>query len=389
MKKNGRRNSRSYSPRGQEDGLFLKKARPVILGTGLIALDIVVTDRRGLDPRYWAGGTCGNVLTILAYLGWRTYPVATLGEDVAAALVLEDLKKFGVNVRFLRRSATRHTPIVVERIRTRGSGAPRHRFVWTCPNCGAWLPGYQALLASEARQIAKVIPTPTVFFFDKVSRGALDLARASAGHGALVVFEPSSIRDERLFHEAIALSDIVKYSHERLGHLREAATYPSPFLEIETLGSEGLRYRVRDGLKTPSRWREIGAHPVQDLRDTAGAGDWCTAGLLHALATRGATRFKEATEEEIEEALRLGQALAAIKCRYEGARGAMYALSKKKFEAAVAGSLNGDTPFRTEEERDGSELGNFLKTICPSCNRRDRKQRRVLSPRHCRVNIKK
>lgn len=198
----------------------------------------------------------------------------------------------------------------------------------------------------------------------------MDLAHASAERGALVIFEPSGIRDERLFHEALALSHIVKYSHERLGHLREAAKYPSPFLEIDTLGSEGLRYHVRDGRKVPSRWREIGAYPVQDLRDTAGAGDWCTAGLLHALATRGATGLKETTEDEIEEALRFGQALAAIKCRYEGARGAMYALSKKKLEAAVIGSLNGDVLSRTEEEEDDSELGNFLKTICPSCKKR-------------------
>jgi fructokinase len=380
MKKHGRRKSRLDLPWDQEDGLFLKKGGPLVLGTGLIALDIVVTDRRGADPRYWAGGTCGNVLTILAYLGWRTYPVAALGEDVAAALVLEDLKRFGVKVRFLRRSTTRHTPIVVERIRTQGSGAPRHRFVWTCPTCGAWLPGYHAILASEAREIVRIIPTPTVFFFDRVSRGALDLAHASAERGALVIFEPSGIRDERLFREAVELSHIVKYSHERLGHLREVATYPSPLLEIETLGSEGLRYRSRDGFKDPSRlrWREIGAYPVRDLRDTAGAGDWCTAGLLHALVTRGATGLKEATEEEIEEALRFGQALAAVKCRYEGARGAMYALSKKKFEAAVIGSLNGDVPSRTEEEEDDSELGNFLKTICPSCKKRGRKKRDAL-----------
>jgi len=369
MKKN-RKKPFVHSQQTQGDSIFLEKKGPVALGTGLIALDIVATDRPGMELRYWAGGTCGNVLTILAYLGWRTYPVATLGDDAAVTFLLEDLKRFGVNVRFLRRSPARHTPIVVEKIRTRGSGAPRHRFVWTCPACGAWLPGYQALVAREAREIAKVIPTPTVFFFDRVSRGALDLAHASAERGALVVFEPSGIRDERLFREAVALSHIVKYSHERLGHLREAATYPSPFLEIETLGCEGLRYRIRDGSKAASRWREIGAYSVEDLRDTAGAGDWCTAGLLHALAAQGVTCPKGPTEKEIEEALRLGQALAAVKCRYEGARGAMYALSKKKFEAAVMASLNGDTPSRTEEGADDKELGNFIKSICPSCNRR-------------------
>lgn len=363
-----RRRSEIHHPRGRKQGLSRKKAPPVAVGTGLIALDIVVTDRNGIGPRCWAGGTCGNVLSILAYLGWRSYPAATLGEDAAAQRILEDLKQFGISNRFLRRSATRHTPVVVERIRTRGSGSPRHRFMWTCPNCGTWLPGYQAIQASEARGMIGRMPTPAVFFFDRVSRGALELARASAEHGALIVFEPSGVRDERLFREAIGLSHIVKYSHNRLGHLREASTSQCPFLEIQTLGSEGLRYRVRDGVKRAARWREMGAYPVDELRDTAGAGDWCTAGILYALGAKGAGGLGEATKQQIENALRLGQAFAAIKCRYEGARGAMYALNKKKLEAAVAELLRGDTPYCIDGQTDDGELVDLVKTFCPSCD---------------------
>lgn len=376
MNSNRRRGSGASYPQGRGHGLFLEKIGPVAVGTGLIALDIVVTDRNGVGPRCWAGGTCGNVLTILAYLGWRTYPVATLGEDVAAERVLEDLQRFGVSTQFLRRSMARHTPIVVERIRTRGSGAPRHRFVWTCPNCGAWLPGYQAVLASEAREMMGSMPTPAVFFFDRVSRGALELARASAERGALVVFEPSGIRDERLFHEAVGLSHIVKYSHERLGHLQEASGVQSLFLEIETLGSEGLRYRIRGGVKGSSRWKTMGAYPVSELRDAAGAGDWCTAGILHALGGKGEREIKEVSEEEIEEALRLGQALAAVKCGYEGARGVMYAMTRGKLEAAVTGILRGDAPSCIEEEIDDSELGKLLKAICPGCDSEGKERKR-------------
>ena len=113
--------------------------------------------------------------------------------------------------------------------------------------------------------------------------------------------------------------------------------------------------------------------PGPGSRDTAGAGDWCTAGLLHALARRGATGLKEATEKEIEDALRLGQALAAVKCRYEGARGVMYAMSKKRFEAAVVEPERRCPSF--EKEDNESELGNFLRTICPNCKSRDRKRK--------------
>ena len=49
--------------------------KPTVVGTGLVALDVVVS---GDDVKYFAGGTCGNVLTCLSYLGWDAKPVARL-----------------------------------------------------------------------------------------------------------------------------------------------------------------------------------------------------------------------------------------------------------------------------------------------------------------------
>lgn len=362
------------------NSLFLKNAGPIAFGTGLIALDIVVTDQYGVRPRLWAGGTCGNVLLILAYLGWRTYPIAALGNDLAAQRVLEDMKRFRVNTRFLRRSAARHTPIVVEKIRTLGPRAPRHHFVWTCPKCGAWLPGYQAVLARDAREIVPRMAAPSVFFFDRVSRGALELARASAEHGAVVVFEPSGIRDERLFLEAVELSHIVKYSHERLGHLQNSTRYKPPILEIETLGRDGLRYRCRPKPRVDEPWRQMDAYPIRELRDSAGAGDWCTAGIIHALAAEGVKQLRETSRERVEDALRLGQALSAVKCRYEGARGPMYALSKKQMDVSIKEVLIGGAPAPVEAEREDGGLGDLIRAICPSCD--SRKEELSGTPKH-------
>jgi fructokinase len=350
----------------------LKEGAPIAIGTGLVALDVVVTDREGVAPRIWAGGTCGNVLAILAYLGWRTYPAATLGDDAAADHIFADLKTWNVDTRYLRRSSSRHTPVVVERIRTRNLTKPRHRWVWTCPACGAWLPGYQAVLSRDAREMATTLPVPSVFFFDRLSRGALDLAAASARAGALIAFEPSGIRDEGLFREAIALSDVVKYSHQRLGSLPDLTRHATKLVEIQTLGDEGLRYRVHGSGKRNDRWREMGAYAVQPLRDTAGAGDWCTAGLLHQLAKSGAKALTTATRNEIEEGLRFGQALAAIACRYEGARGSMYALSMHDLEAAVTQIMDGQLPECDEVDAVDTVLEDLLRTICPSCDGRQR-----------------
>jgi sugar/nucleoside kinase (ribokinase family) len=73
----------------------LAEHTPVIVGTGLVALDVVMNTDVHRPPRLWAGGTCGNVLTILRYLGWQAYPVARLNEDPPSKHLLRDLRKWG------------------------------------------------------------------------------------------------------------------------------------------------------------------------------------------------------------------------------------------------------------------------------------------------------
>ena len=338
---------------------------PVVVGTGFLALDIVIPEGSEQCPRTWAGGTCGNVLAILAYLGWRAYPVSRLGMDVGSERIIEDLTQFGVNANFIRRDPHRRTPIVIERIRRTAGQIPRSRFVWTCPGCGAWLPSFQPVLVKDMEAIVASMPDPAVVFFDRVSRGALDLAAAAAKRGALIVFEPSGIRDERLFREALALSHVLKYSHERLSGIPVKIDAERPLIEIETLGAEGLRYRLR-GQSASCDWRLMDAYSVGEVRDTVGAGDWCTAGVVHALGARGAVGVMNADATEVESALRLGQALAALTCAYEGARGGMYAMDKRQFRTSIARILDGGSPT-SRIERPDVGLQKLWKAVCPEC----------------------
>ena len=86
---------------------------PVVIGTGLVALDVVIPNGLESDPQLRAGGTCGNVLTALAYLGWSSYPIARLSEDGASKLVAADLRQWGVNLDLLRGHVAR--PLMVAR----------------------------------------------------------------------------------------------------------------------------------------------------------------------------------------------------------------------------------------------------------------------------------
>lgn len=141
-----------------------------------------------------------------------------------------------------------------------------------------------------------------------------------------------------------------------------------PLLEVETFGEAGLRYRLGNGFSAPTqRWIEMQAYTVDSVKDTVGAGDWCTGGILYMLGSNGLEGLKSATEKNVIEALRFGQAFAALKCNYEGARGVMYAFTRKKLEQHVRQILiNEKTPALLENAE--KQLGEALRCICPKCH---------------------
>lgn len=318
-----------------------RSTRRLIVGTGLVALDAVVSADETIPVRHWAGGTCGNVLIALQYLGWSAQPVARLAKDRATELLLRDLREWKISERFIRVEDDGSTPIIVQRIKRDAQGRVTHSFSWRCTSCGARYPGYKPELATIAEKIAAKLKNVKVFFFDRVSAAAIALAKDAAEKGAVVSFEPSGIGNPVLFRQAWEIAHIVKYSHERLSDFPELDDENSPRLLIETLGDAGLRYRWREPGKRLGTWIESKALSVDDVRDTAGSGDWCTAGLLSKVAANGFAEFSKATDQQIAEAIRFGQALAAWNCQFEGARGGMYAVTKKHFREQIDEIIKG------------------------------------------------
>ena len=309
---------------------------PRAYGAGLVALDLLISADPTRPIQSWAGGTCGNVLSILSYLGWDTYPIARLGDDATSRRIENDMGRWGVNSEFLHCAPTSNAPIVIQENQVR-NGAPRHRFSWVCPKCGHWLPSFRPITLDAVSQVSEALVDAAVFFMDRLSRATLALADRASRSGALVVFEPSGRSDPRLFAEALELAHVVKYADQRLsdagGTMRsETAT----LLEIQTLGARGLRFRHKLG-GTPSTWHELPAVDAKDVLDTCGAGDWCTAGLLSRVASDGRAGFAEMSLDALAEALVYGQSLAAWNCEFEGARGAMYASAER-----LLGELSSD-----------------------------------------------
>ena len=337
---------------------------PKVFGTGLIALDLVVGPDPDTPVRSWAGGTCGNVLSILAYLGWDAYPIARMNHDVASERVRADMKRWRVRLDWANCAPTAHTPMIVQEIRRARDGRTDHRFSWSCPHCGTWLPPFKAITVGAVETVKPALAGASVFFLDRLSRGTLTLAAEASAHGALVVFEPSSKSTDKLLAEAIALAHVVKYADHRLAGISGVMAEGSAvLLEVQTLGDQGLRYRhrLRRGV---SRWMHLETIPAPRLADTCGAGDWCTAGLIAKVAAGGQEGFRLSGARGVRAALRYGQALAAWNCGFEGARGGMYAVSKQIFKRQIASLLNG-RPDGIDDAPIGSTPIQVV--TCPAC----------------------
>ena len=338
--------------------------RPKVFGTGLIALDLVV----GPDPespvRAWAGGTCGNVLCVLAYLGWDAYPVARMNDDIASERVRADLSRWGVHVDWANCVPTTHTPMIVQKIRRRRDGRIDHRFSWSCPHCGKWLPPFKAITVDAVERVRPALAGASVFFMDRLSRGTLALAAEASARGAVVVFEPSSKSTAKLMAEALALAHIVKYADHRLADVpRVMGSDSAVLVEVQTLGPRGLKYRHRLG-RGVSSWMHLKAIPAPRLADTCGAGDWCTAGLIAKATGGGQKGFRRIGARGVRSALRFGQALAAWNCGFEGARGGMYAVSRRVFNSQIVSLLNGGVNSITSAPVESTPTQAIT---CPAC----------------------
>lgn len=326
---------------------------PKVLGTGLLALDVVISADANRPIQSFAGGTCGNVLSILAYLGWDAYPIARLNRDAAATRLASDLARWGVHLDYVHTGKTASTPIIIQENRLTPAGVPKHKFTWACPRCGHWLPSFRPITRDVIDDVLPATENTAVFFLDRLSRAAITLAKSAAEHGALVVFEPSGRSDPKLFDEAIQIAHIVKYADQRLSDAGGTMSEDSAtLLEIQTLGSQGLRFRHKRNA-VPSEWIALDAVPTSDIVDTCGSGDWCTAGLLAKLATNGRQAFTSHDLDTITAALNYGQTLAAWNCAFEGARGGMY--------VDVRDDVSTLDRYRTEQVTHGVAIS------CPSC----------------------
>ena len=303
-----------------------------LLAAGYLTLDLIVRDVGTGD--YWQaiGGTCGNVTSFTSALGLDVTILARIGEDARGQLLLHSLKAARVGASQVERVPHLSTPAVVELVRGGADGS--HRFRFECPRCEARLPKSAVVSMRRAEEAIKSISEFDAFFFDRATSATIRLAEAARDAGLLVVFEPTAVPRTAAAERAAAASDILKVSEQpkdAMGAWRPSRGASTRFI-VETLGSRGLRFRAR----TPHGWRTWKKAPAVEqsqIRDTAGAGDWLTAGLLAALVGESASLDVDI----VGAALEYGQRLSAISLRFDGPSGTLAALGAPTIRRIASG----------------------------------------------------
>jgi hypothetical protein len=198
------------------------------------------------------------VLCILATLGWEARPIARLHCDESSELITTDLQTWGVDVSLASLSPAAPAPVIVERLRLDSAGIPFHSFSFACPFCGERLPSYQPVTIASLQDHMQQILENEVLFVDRTSPGAVEVATQFHKAGKIVIFEPSTSKIDHLLYKMLAVSNVVKYSHECFPELEETSWPANRKLEVQTLGRGGLRFRYKNKTSLSS-WHHLHA----------------------------------------------------------------------------------------------------------------------------------
>ena len=262
------------------------------------------------------GNTCGNVAAILPYLGVQTFPIVHLDQSEQGYLVKDDLQRYGADVRFVQNSANGGTTLLrCTHKRDKMTGEHTTSFRATSP--GSRFPRRRFMrVRDEAPAFMENLDfVPDIFFFDAAEAGLRYLASELRKKGTLVYFEPESDADKAKFLKAVEVSDIVKFSHEKVGNL-DFVAQNSDKLFIRTMGAEGLEFNL-----CGQGWVMIDPVPNDNVVDWEGAGDWTTSQFIACLCEKDMLSLAQMTVESVRACLEVACSTASRSVSFMGSKG--------------------------------------------------------------------
>ena len=301
--------------------------KKTIIGSGTYNLDIIVvrdypewpqmrpfTDDVALEE---VGGTCGNVMSILAWMGWDARPLACLDDSPEGHRIMDDLGRYGCDCRYVTNTPGGGTTLL--RCTHKKSAEGKHVMsVRAGSPGGGRFPNRRFLRARDEAPafLESLEEVPAVFFFDDPAAGNRVLAKGLGERGSLVYFEPSRLASNTDF-AAVAASDVIKFSDENIPDASFADAYLDKVF-IQTMGPGGVRIKYKG-----KPWELLAAKPAACVVDTEGAGDWFTSAFLDNLAGRGSLDCAS-----VRDACKYAMGWAARSIAYLGSKGLINDISK-------------------------------------------------------------
>lgn len=247
------------------------------------------------------GGTCGNVMCMLSWMGWDARPIASLDDSEEGRKITKDLKHYGCDCRYVTNTPEGGTTMLRCTHKKTVDGK-RSMSVRAGSPGGSRFPKRHFLRARDEAPVFmdQLIEVPSVFFFDDPAAGHRYLAREMKRKGCQIVYFELSKVATNADLESIGVSDVIKFSDENVPDVSFTELFPDKVF-IQTMGPKGVRYKYKG-----RPWEVVEALPVREVVDTEGAGDCFTATFINAVAESGLTlsSIPAAIREAMENASR-------------------------------------------------------------------------------------
>lgn len=259
------------------------------------------------------GNTCGNVACILPHLGVQTYPIAHLDLSEQGLKITSDLARYGADTRFVKNSEKGGTTLM-RCTHKRDNNTGEHIASFRATSPGSRFPKRRHIRGrDEAPAFIETLTfVPDIYFFDVSQAGLRFIAQRLRERGTLIYFEPE---DEKDFEKAVLVSDIIKFSHEKITDLTFIGQYPDK-LFICTRGSDGLDFKLGN-----NEWQHIEPSPISNVVDWEGAGDWTTSQFIACLCEQDINSISKMTLSNLTECLTIACATAARSITYMSSKG--------------------------------------------------------------------
>lgn len=305
------------------------KAIPIIIGSGQYNYDIIKVREYpdgfivGKRNRYSektlleeAGGTCGNVMCMLAHFGWDARPQVKLDREEGQKLK-DSLISYGCDPRYVWLvDKGGFSGLICIHRRNRATGHHEMGLKGFGPNGSRFRKVTELRARDEVPAFLETLgEIPDVYFFDHNEAGPRRMAKEFRSFGTLIYYEAENSSDRNKFLKSVEEADIVKFSDENLPDIDFCKDFQDK-LFIQTQGSKGMIFSLNGG-----DWVKVNPVPVENVVDWEGCGDTVSAVFLNGLYKLGLPKVSELTETQVLKALKEAAEKAALCIQYYGSKG--------------------------------------------------------------------